>query len=143
MITIVVNGTPRPQGSKTPGRTKSGKLFVRDASPLTAVWREQVAKAAREQYSGELLEGPLLMFLDFRFARPKSHTKKHRPYWHINTPDLTKIIRSTEDSLTGIVYKDDSRICTRTESKRYCNEGEQPGVTIHLTEIADVTSSKD
>ncbi|MBX9937682.1 MAG: RusA family crossover junction endodeoxyribonuclease [Candidatus Obscuribacterales bacterium] len=115
--------------------SKSGKMFVRDASPLTAIWRDQVAKAAKAQYTGELLTGPVLMFLDFRFARPKSHTKRYQPHWHITTPDLTKIIRSTEDSLTGIVYKDDSQVCTRTESKRYCNPGEEPGVTIYLTEI--------
>lgn len=143
MIQVVVNGIPRPGGSKTPGRTRSGKLFVRDANPLTAVWREAVSKAAREQYQGELLKGPILMFFEFRFPRPKAHyrangqLKPNAETWHINVPDLTKIIRSTEDALTGIVLKDDRYVCTRTESKRYCEPGEEPGVTLKVIEIKD------
>ena len=139
-IQIVVEGTPRPGGSKTPGKTKSGKLFVRDANPLTAVWRAEVAKAAKQQYSGDLLDGPVMMRIHFRFARPKSHFKKNgelketAPYWYTIRPDLTKVIRSTEDALTGIVWKDDARVCSRAEQKRYCNLGEAPGTTMFIWE---------
>jgi Holliday junction resolvase RusA-like endonuclease len=144
MITIEVVGIPRPGGSKTPGQTKTGKLFVRPANPLTKVWREEVDVAARQQYSGRLLDGPIEMVYEFRFPRPKRHfgtgknsqiLKATAPLWHTGKPDLTKIIRSTEDSLTGVVWTDDSRVCKRFEKKRYCHLGELPGVHLKIQEV--------
>ena len=139
-IQIVVEGTPRPGGSKTPGISKSGKLFVRDANPLTAVWKAEVADAANVQYWGELLAGPVSCRFHFRFARPKHHFRKNgklrpdAPYFHTITPDLDKIVRSTSDALTGIVWTDDALVCSRAEEKRYCNPGEKPGATITIWE---------
>lgn len=143
MPAIEVLGTPRPGGSKTPGRAKNGRLFVRDANPNTAIWRAEVSKAAKQQYSCELLSGAIEMFYEFRFERPKHHFKRNgelkptAPVWHTNTPDLTKIIRSTEDALIGLVYKDDSYVAKRADCKRYCNGQEQPGVTIAFFELSD------
>jgi Holliday junction resolvase RusA-like endonuclease len=146
MIQIEVNGMPRPGGSKVPGMSKKGKLFVRPANPNTAVWRSEVEVAAKSQYQGPLLTGPIFMTYIFRFPRPKCHyrTGKHShilrpdaPHWHTGTPDLTKIIRSTEDALTGIAWTDDALVCKRKEKKRYCNSGESPGVTIQIYEMTN------
>lgn len=144
-ITIVVHGIPRPGGGKIAGFNKrTGKMFVRPDNPRTAPWRQDVAGAAAQQYSGPLLTGPVLMVYSFLFPRPKSHygtgknadvLKPSAPRFHTTKPDLTKIIRSTEDALTGIVYKDDSQVCFRQEQKLYCNEGERPGVTIRIEAI--------
>lgn len=144
-ITIVVHGIPRPGGGKIAGfNRRTGKMFVRPDNPRTAPWRADVAAAAAQQYSGPLLTGPVLMVYDFIFPRPKSHygtgknanvLKPSAPRFHTIKPDLTKIIRSTEDALTGIVYKDDSQVCTRDEVKRYCEVDERPGVIITLYEI--------
>lgn len=144
-FTLVVCGTPRPGGSKTPFfNRRTGKLGVKPDNKHTAKWMSEVRKAAAEQYDGPLLLGPVYMQYNFRMPRPKIHfrsgkfshvLKDDAPYWHTNTPDLTKIIRSTEDALTGIVYKDDSQVCTRDEVKRYCEVDERPGVIITLYEI--------
>lgn len=145
MIVIDVTGTPRPGGSKTPGyNAKTGKSWVKDACKFTATWRQDVQVAAMQQYSGPLLGVAIEMTYEFRFARPKSHfgsgknstvLKKTAPYWHTIKPDLTKIIRSTEDALTGMVYRDDSIVCRRTELKRYVIDDERPGVAITVMEI--------
>ncbi len=145
MIHIEVLGIPRPGGSKTPGQNKkTGKLFVRPSNPNTAVWRSEVTQAASLQYAGPLLSGPVKMTYEFLFPRPKKHfgtgknaqkLKDAAPRWHVTKPDLTKIIRSTEDALTGIVWKDDCLVCKRLESKRYCYEGERPGVRLTIEEI--------
>ncbi|MBS2008236.1 MAG: RusA family crossover junction endodeoxyribonuclease [Cyanobacteria bacterium SZAS TMP-1] len=144
MIRIEVCGLPRPGGSKIPGLRKDGTLFVRPASKHTSTWMGQVEDAAVEQMTGELLCGAIEMFYEFRFPRPKKHfrgksetLRADAPIWHTNKPDLTKIIRSTEDALTGIVWKDDSKVCKRAESKRYCNGNEKPGVTMTIFEIHD------
>ncbi|MBX9687372.1 MAG: RusA family crossover junction endodeoxyribonuclease [Candidatus Obscuribacterales bacterium] len=141
MIFLEVLGIARPGGSKTPGMTKAGRLFVRPANPKTAEWMDEVRKAAVKQYAGPLLSGPIEMHFDFRFPRPKKHftkgglLKPNAPEWHTNKPDLTKIIRSTEDALTNIVWKDDSLVCKRSEEKRYCSLTEFPGVLMVIREI--------
>ena len=145
MIHIVVLGIPRPGGGKIAGfNRKTGKGFVRPDNPNTAVWRSDVMAAASLQYSGPLLTGPIGMIYDFRFPRPANHfgtgqnadkLKASAPAWHTIKPDLTKIIRSTEDALTGIVWRDDSQVCDRAERKRYCQAGERPGCTISIYEI--------
>lgn len=144
MITIEVYGIPRPGGGKIAGfNRKTGKPFVRPGNPNTAPWRADVALAASKAYSGPLLENAIFMTYDFRFPRPKSHygsgknshmLKKDAPVFHSKTPDLTKIIRSTEDALTGVVWKDDAQVYSRQEVKRYCEGNEKPGVTISMIE---------
>lgn len=145
MIQIEVFGIPRPGGSKKPGRNrKTGKLFVMDANPNTAIWRSDVVAQSIPQYNGPLLTGPVIMRYEFRFPRPKNHyrtgnnahlMREAAPNWHTIKPDLTKIIRSTEDALTGIVWQDDSQVCKRSESKRYCRGEERPGVTMFISEM--------
>jgi Holliday junction resolvase RusA-like endonuclease len=141
VIRIDVDGmVPVPGGSKTPGQAKSGRLFVRAANKNTPIWMAFVAKAARAQYTGPLMSGPVFSEYEFRFPRPKHHFQKNgelkpdAPYWHTNTPDMTKVIRSTEDALTGIVWEDDKTSCNRGERKVYCKPGQQPGVTIYIWE---------
>lgn len=143
MITITVIGIPRPGGGKIAGiGKKTGKLFVRPDNPNTKYWRADVQQAANQQYKGTLMTGPIVMSYDFRFPRPKSHyrtgknsaiLKANAPGGHIVKPDLTKVIRSTEDALTGIIWRDDCQVWDRTERKRYCEPDEKPGVTIQFT----------
>ncbi|MCA9817082.1 MAG: RusA family crossover junction endodeoxyribonuclease [Cyanobacteria bacterium HKST-UBA01] len=144
--TIVVRGIPRPGGGKIGGYNKqTGKTFVRPDNPRTKFWRQDVVAAAAAQYKGPLLLGPVRMQYIFVFPRPKSHygtgknadkLKVNAPYWHTTKPDLTKIIRSTEDALTGIVYKDDSQVCDRDERKIYLTSlNDKPGVVISIEEL--------
>lgn len=143
MITIEVIGIPRPGGGKIAGiGKKSGKLFVRPDNPRTAYWRADVQNAAQAQYKEDLIDAPIIMSYDFRFPRPANHfgtgknkskLKSYAPGGHISKPDLTKIIRSTEDALTGIVWRDDSLVWNRSEVKRYCEPNEKPGVTIKIS----------
>jgi Holliday junction resolvase RusA-like endonuclease len=140
-IVIEVFGIAQPGGSKVAGITKKGRLFVRPDNPKSSSWRADVAKAAKKQYSGPLLDGPIEMTYEFRFPRPKRHfgtgknstvLKANAEHWHVTKPDLTKIIRSTEDALNGIVWTDDSKVCKRRELKRYVREDEEPGVRISI-----------
>lgn len=144
MIRIEVCGIPRPGGSKIPGLRKDGTLFVRPASKYTSTWMAVVEDAAVAQIPEgfELMTCSIEMFYEFRFPRPKKHfrgksetLRADAPLWHTIKPDLTKVIRSTEDALTCIVWKDDCLVAKRAESKRYCMGNERPGVTITILEI--------
>lgn len=127
-ITFTVYGDAAPGGSKTPGRSKNGKLFVRDSNPRAAAWKQQIAEVAGTlMQDRELFEGPLLLHLTFYRKRAKWHYNKkgvipNAPKYPVVKPDLTKLIRPLEDALTGVVYKDDNQIVEQVARKRWADE---------------------
>lgn len=139
MIRFFVPGIPKPGGSKIPGfNKKTGKGFVRPANKYTKGWMQTVAYFAFKEYDGELLTGPIRLSMTFIMPRPKNHygtgrnagvLKSTAPCWHTNQPDRTKLMRSTEDALKGIIWKDDSQVCAGPCMKVY---GEKTGVFIHI-----------
>jgi Holliday junction resolvase RusA-like endonuclease len=81
----------------------------------THAWRDTVADSAIDaiedwqEATGRpwaLLDAPLLVECVFSMARP-GKPKFDRP---ATVPDLSKLIRATEDALTRIVWRDDSRV---------------------------------
>ncbi len=144
-IEFFVPGIPRPGGSKRPFRTKFGKMVVVEAGKHTKDWRASVALAGSEAYRGELLTGALRFDVMFLFPRPKSHyrtgqysdqLKPSAPHHHITKPDRTKLLRSTEDALTGIIWRDDCIVTCGQVSKRYVAEPAEygkPGALITIT----------
>jgi Holliday junction resolvase RusA-like endonuclease len=48
-------------------------------------------------------------------------------------PDLTKLERSTEDALTGIIFRDDSQVASKDTKKIYVEK--YPGVGITINEL--------
>ena len=49
--------------------------------------------------------------------------------------DIEKLVRSTNDTLTGILFDDDRQVVSLTATKRYCTADEQPGAIITLTAL--------
>jgi len=111
----VAKGRPRftKQGrTYTPAKTKKYEDEVR-----------MMAKAAMG--SSEPLETPVSVFIHITLPIPLSYSKKRseeclsgfeRP---TKRPDLTNIIKSIEDGMNGIVYKDDSQIVSLHSTKVY------------------------
>ena len=111
----VAKGRPRftKQGrTYTPAKTKKYEDEVR-----------MMAKAAMG--SSEPLETPVSVFIHITLPIPQSYSKKRsedclngfeRP---TKRPDLTNIIKSIEDGMNGIVYKDDSQIVSLHSTKVY------------------------
>lgn len=123
---FTVYGEPATGGSKIPGRSKNGKLYVRDDNPRAGEWKDRVGQVAGELMQGrELFMGPLILKVDFYRPRPRSHytskgaLTRSAPSYPVTKPDLTKLIRPLEDSLRGIVFKDDSQICETIATKGY------------------------
>lgn len=140
-IAIRVPGIPQPGGSKRAFRNPhTGGIVVLDDNRKAAGWKERVALAARQAYAGEPLTCPLRVDVTFWAMRPRGHygsgrnaerVKPSAPLMPATKPDATKLWRSTEDALTGIVWRDDAQIVTQVVRKRY---GVGPGVEIQVRE---------
>jgi len=139
-----VEGTPAPGGSKSAFRHRStGRIVVVDAGgKRNKVWRAQVAAAGRAAMAGkECMKPPLMLTVLFRMPRPQSHLnragklRRSSPVLPTVRPDLTKLLRSTEDALTGIVWSDDSHIAEQWVARMYALPGQAAGARITVSTI--------
>lgn len=111
---IVVYGNPAPQGSKSFKGVHGGRGVLVESSKKVKPWREDVKAAALAfidpQRPWEPLDGPLVARMVFTMRKPAS-APKTRVTWPDRIPDLSKLVRSTEDALvdSGLI-KDDARI---------------------------------
>jgi Holliday junction resolvase RusA-like endonuclease len=137
---IIVFGQPAPQGSKRfVGHAKStGRAIMIESSARVKPWRQDVKAAAILVRNGAPpLDGPLIGRMVFTLPKPKSAPKRRRTYAD-RKPDLSKLIRSTEDALTDAgVLADDARIVEYSRiAKVFPGEDsealEAPGVIIEI-----------
>lgn len=136
---IVVYGLPAPQGSKRFLGVRGGKGILVESSKRVKPWRELVWAAAVAARQGPPIDAPIMCRMIFTLPKPASAPKR-RQTWPCKTPDLSKLIRSTEDALTNAgVWKDDARVVECVAAKRYPGEGEgaldAPGVVIEIEAI--------
>jgi len=127
VISFFVAGVPTPQGSVRAFVVK-GKPILTSSNKNLADWRRLVSDVA-QQYAC-MIEGPVKLNVGFILPRPKSLPKKVQ--WHLKKPDLDKLVRSVCDSLTGIMWQDDSQIVTIQATKSYAANAESTGVLIEI-----------
>ena len=111
-MTIIVRGLPAPQGSKR----HIGKGVMVESSKNVKPWREAVKQAVLDAcgidnhttQGAPCVTGPIDVQMIFTMPRPKSAKVGARPG---SRPDLSKLIRSTEDALTDVgAWEDDARV---------------------------------
>ena len=136
-ITFVVEGmAAAPQGSKR--HVGRGKMI--ESCKTVEPWRYLVSQAAIAT-GVPMLRGPVTMSAVFLFNRPAGHFRKDgslkpsAPVHMAVRPDISKLLRSTEDALSKLLYEDDSRIVSTSAMKRYCTGTERPGAVITLIEL--------
>ncbi len=128
---IVVYGDPAPQGSNSFKGTfngKDGRTHAKraESSKRVAPWRQDVKLAAEAEIEGRgdpaawvPMDGPLLLVVVFTLPAPQSLPKRRASH-PAKMPDLSKLLRSTEDALTAAgVWKDDSRVVEVRAVKTY------------------------
>lgn len=135
VLTITVYGMPAPQGSKK----HVGNGVMIESSKKVKPWRQDVSAAA-VACGQQLLDGPVRVSMTFTLPKPKSAPKIRRTYPD-RKPDLSKLVRSTEDALTtAAVWGDDARVVECLAAKRYPCEGpdalDRPGAVIRIEAIA-------
>ena len=139
-LTFVVYGLPAPQGSKR----HMGNGILVESSKAVRPWRTDCKHAALacipHDWDPSL---PMSISVVFRFKRPagqigKKGLKPSAPEHNTSGRhgDLSKLVRSTEDALTGVVYDDDRQIVTLAASKRYCLTDEPQGAIITITPVS-------
>jgi crossover junction endodeoxyribonuclease RusA len=141
-IVFFVPGIPAPGGSKK-AFVVAGRARIVEDSKRNADWRASVALTGSRAIT-EPLAGPLSVDFEFVMPRPRSHfgsgknaerLKPSAPHWHTVKPDRTKLMRSTEDALTAIAWRDDTQIVHGVTTKTY---GDRPGcyITIRRLDVA-------
>lgn len=164
-LTITVYGTPAPQGSK---RHVGGGVMI-ESSKKVKPWRQDVKAAALDAMAptgaeiGDVqlhrppFDGPLAVSMTFSVR----HKPASKPSWWplgirwsktlmwrpASTPDLSKLLRSTEDALTDAgAWRDDARVVEyRRLAKYYVGDdavdvlASGPGCVIHIWQLGAVT----
>ena len=134
---IDVGGRPPPHGRKR----HVGKGVLVESSKHVAPWRDAVrTSAVAEMAKAECprFVGAVRVSMVFYFDRPRSHYRTGKwshvlrddaPSAPATIPDLSKLIRSTEDALTDAgVWEDDARVIEYTAFKMYTVTQSNTGV---------------
>lgn len=146
LLDVFIPGRAAPQGSKQAapiyrgrgaGRVFTGKVTQREMSPHVKTWREDVRAGCLVAWNGKPpLDGPIELEVEFVRKRPASAPKRSTPP-ATTSPDLSKLVRSTEDAITSAgVWVDDARVVRTVSSKRVAEIGETPGARIRIRSVA-------
>ena len=129
LIAFQVHGLPIAQGSLR-SWVKNGKPIITSTAKGLSSWRRLVADVAQRFAPAEPWEGPVAIDLHFGLPKPKSAPKKRR-VWPDKRPDLDKLTRAVLDSLTYVVFSDDSQVVVIHATKDYG----APGVSVEIRRI--------
>lgn len=131
-VSFFVPGIPKPQGSHRAWvNPKTGRAIITETNKGTRDWRGDVkALAQRAMGNFPMLDGPVVIRLNFVMKRPVSTSKSKPTPPAVKRPDLDKCARAIFDAITGVVYNDDSQVVDLHATKRIAEIGEQPGCQI-------------
>jgi Holliday junction resolvase RusA-like endonuclease len=123
-IHLVILGVPEPQGSTRAFAIKrkgqpTGQVVVTSSNKKVKPWRQQVGWVAKEAMKGAPFydEAPISLNMNFYFQKPKS--LRGEAWAKVTKPDVDKLARAILDSLTGILYRDDSQVIGLDAQKSY------------------------
>ena len=136
IISCDVIGTPASQGSLV--KSRYGMRYTNQSELMS--WRQDLINslliAKPDEWEIDLAYS---VSCEFRFVRPKGHYGKKgllpsAPEYKTTKIDLDKAMRALGDAIerSGLV-RNDSQIIHWAASKRYCDNGESPGVSITLS----------
>ena len=139
IVTFNVEGNP--VGKQRARYAKRGSYVTAYTPEKTRTYEALIKDAAKQAMgSSEPLETPVTLYLYIRVPITKSCTKKRleaiqngseKP---IKKPDASNILKSVEDGMNGVVYKDDSQIVNIHVTKVYSSEA---GVDICVKECLE------
>jgi Holliday junction resolvase RusA-like endonuclease len=136
MVTFKVDGNP--VGKQRARYVKRGNFVQAYTPEKTRTYESLIKEKAIEAMgSSEPLETPVTLYLYIRVCAPKSYSKKrieaclNGSEQPTKKPDASNILKSVEDGMNGVVYKDDSQIVNIHVTKVYSSEA---GVDICVKE---------
>ncbi len=146
-ISFDILGTPAPKGSNRAMLIGGKARFVPGGSAVNQnalrSWadsvRHEVQSCSHGQAGPLYTQVPLVVAITFRLKRPGGHwaksggLKSSAPQYPTVKPDIDKLIRSTLDAMSGVVFDDDARIVDTICRKEYAQPG-QEGASIRVWE---------
>ncbi len=140
-ISFSCAGLPATQGSKRAFVVKGRAVLTEAGGEKHRSWREAVAAEARQvmvRCDLQPLAGPVVVVIDFLLPKPASAPKR-RASWPIGarSGDIDKLCRSILDSLTSVVFGDDSQVVHLVAGKLYAEDG-WTGVRVKVGVVVDV-----
>ena len=127
-----------PVGKQRARYAKRGNFVHAYTPDKTRTYEFLIKEAGIEAMgSSEPLETPVSLYLYIRLPIPKSYSKKRTEAClsgleqPTKKPDSSNILKSVEDALNGVVYKDDCQIINHHITKVYASQG---GVNICIRE---------
>lgn len=135
MIAFTVFGIASGMGSKRAFVPRGWKRpIITDSNRNLKSWQSLVADAASraiaEHPDWKIIDGGVRLSLSFFLPRPKS--LKARVTAHTKAPDTSKLVRATEDALTGVVFVDDAQVIELLAIKRYADPSASPHVRVRV-----------
>lgn len=143
-VSFFVNGLPKGQPRPRAFARKMGNKFVArvfDAGTAEE-WKGQIAQAAKDHTPTTPFDGPVYLYLNFLFPRPKSHfrangtLKMDAPLFHTGKPDADNLAKAVMDALTqlGGFWSDDATIAQLFIAKAYCRNA---GCAVEIKEACE------
>jgi Holliday junction resolvase RusA-like endonuclease len=140
MIILELFGAPIPW--KRPGLNKrTGGVYDQQAKE-----KEQYRWQLRSQFKDDPLSVPMMVKILFRMPIVKSTKGKAKRLQMISgmlvptkKPDADNLAKLVLDSMTGIIYQDDSQVVDLFCSKRF---SEKPGVSIRIIPMTNNTKQQ-
>jgi Holliday junction resolvase RusA-like endonuclease len=131
-IEFTVFGDPIPQGSMKAFVPKGWtRAVLTSDNPKLKQWRGKVRSAAmiaigRHEPAGKRV--PIRISLSFFFTQARSNRDTDK----VTAPDVDKCVRSCLDSLTGVIFTDDSQVTELHAAKFYSDRAR---VEIRVEEV--------
>ena len=156
MFKLQIEGIPVSGGSKTavffkkkgPAVSRRPSFAMVDTADMRKKdpgarkrWMNLISTMAQCHFKQDMIEGPVILKMDFFMPRPKSHfrsgkyshiMKDSAPTYHIVKPDEDKLLRPAQDALSGICWGDDCQIVDVHVTKQYTEKGKE-GVDIYIS----------
>lgn len=144
-ILVPVRAVPGANSKRGFVNPRTGRVILVDKTKgkdqFVATVR-QFAAVAADEAKWKPIEGSAMLSISFTFARPAGHygtgknSGKIKPV-HVNArptgkPDLTNIVKRTEDALKGITWHDDAQVVSISASKHW---GETDLIAITVAEL--------
>ena len=130
MIQFELKGIPIPW--KRPGRNnKTGAIYDQQK-----MLKDQIRWQMRGHYHEEPLKIPVEVNFSFYMPMPKNASAPrkrdmlHGMIHHICRPDVDNLSKFYLDTMTGVIYEDDSQVCEMGVKKLYATE---PYTLIEIT----------
>lgn len=131
---------PQSWATKAAAEGKAPRVVITLDNSKTKGWEQLVAEQAQTVAADGLFLGPVVLTVTFRLPRPASLAKRY--LHHTKKPDLDKLLRATNDALTGVLYTDDSQVVDLHARKTYTAIGSAPCARITLEEACDPDPSQ-